>query len=140
MTSSPSSRARTATGGGASARPRPRRLSGRVTTSAGRCGPSARRSSTAAAKSEVPRETVRIARQAGLRHAERRGPGFLAERAHGLLALIPRRAIEDQHAVEVVHLVLDHARLEPGRLDEDLLPVLVVRPHPHVDRALDLDE
>jgi hypothetical protein len=54
-TSSPSSRARTATGGGATRRPRPCGRSGRVTTSSGRCGPSASRESTAAAKSEVPR-------------------------------------------------------------------------------------
>ena len=39
----------------ASLRPRPSGRSGRVTTSAGRCGLSARRLSTAAAKSDVPR-------------------------------------------------------------------------------------
>ena len=54
-TSIPSSRAASATGGGASLRPRPFGASGRVTTSAGRCGVSARRRSTAAAKEEVPR-------------------------------------------------------------------------------------
>ena len=53
--SSPSSRAFSATGGGLSARPRPFGASGRVTTSAGRCGLPASRSRTAAAKSEVPR-------------------------------------------------------------------------------------
>ena len=49
------------------------------------------------------------------------------------------RAVEDQDAVEVVDLVLDHARLEPGRLDDERRPVLVLRAHAHVDRALDLD-
>ena len=51
----PRERARRATGGGDSLRPRPAGRSGRVTTSAGRCGESASRSSTATAKSDVPR-------------------------------------------------------------------------------------
>ena len=50
-----------------------------------------------------------------------------------------RGAVEDQHAVEVVDLVLDHARLEPGGLDDDVLAVLVLRAHADVDRPLDLD-
>ncbi len=36
----------------------------------------------------------------------------LAQGAHRLLALVAARAVEDQDAVEVVDLVLDHARLE----------------------------
>ena len=55
ISSRPRSRAADATGGGASLRPRPRGASGRVTTSAGRCGLSASRSSTVAAKLDVPR-------------------------------------------------------------------------------------
>ena len=51
----PSSRAVSATGGAASRRPRPRGRSGRVTTSAGRCGEPASVRSTAAANAEVPR-------------------------------------------------------------------------------------
>ena len=35
-----------------------------------------------------------------------------AQGAHALLALVARGAVEDQHAVEVVHLVLDHTGLE----------------------------
>lgn len=54
-TASPSDRAATATGGDSTRLPRPRGRSGRVTTSAGRCGEAARRSSTAAANAEVPR-------------------------------------------------------------------------------------
>ena len=54
-TSIPSARAASATGGAASLRPRPRGRSGRVTTREGRCSLCASRSSTAAAKSEVPR-------------------------------------------------------------------------------------
>ncbi len=56
--SRPSSRAASATGGDCTLRPRPRGRSGRVTTSAGRWLESARRRSTVAAKSVVPRYTV----------------------------------------------------------------------------------
>jgi hypothetical protein len=55
MTSMPSDRARSATGGGESFWPRPRFASGRVTTRAGRCSDPASRSNTAAANSDVPR-------------------------------------------------------------------------------------
>ena len=51
----PSRRADSATGGGATLRPRPRGRSGRVTTSAGRCGVDASLSSTSAANADVPR-------------------------------------------------------------------------------------
>ena len=37
----------------------------------------------------------------------------LAQRPHRFLALIARSAVEDQHAVEVVDLVLYDPRLEP---------------------------
>ena len=40
----------------------------------------------------------------------------------------------------MVDLVLDDARLEAGRLDDQLLAVLVVGADAHVDRALDVDE
>src|SRR3954453_21668654 len=59
ITSISSARAASATGGGDSLRPRPRGLSGRVTTRFGRCSLAARRSSTVTAKGEVPRYTVR---------------------------------------------------------------------------------
>jgi hypothetical protein len=63
----------------------------------------------------------------------------LAQDAHGLLALVARRAVEDEHAVEVVQLVLDHARLEARRLHEQRLAVAVARLHADVDGALDVD-
>ena len=47
--------------------------------------------------------------------ARRVGP--LAEDPQGLLALLARDPVEDQDAVEVVHLVLEDARVESGRLD-----------------------
>ena len=53
--SMPSSLAATATGGGATRRPRPLGRSGLVTTASGRCSDSARRLRTVTAKSEVPR-------------------------------------------------------------------------------------
>ena len=39
----------------------------------------------------------------------------------------------------MVDLVLDHARLEPGRLDHERRAVLVLGAHAHVDGPLDLD-
>src|SRR3954454_11076070 len=62
----------------------------------------------------------------------------LAQDPHGLLALVARRAVEDEDAVEVVHLVLDDPRLETGRLDHDRLAVRITGAHPHVDGALDV--
>ena len=35
--------------------------------------------------------------------------------------------------------MLDHARLQARRLDQDRLAALVLRADPHVDRPLDLD-
>ena len=55
VTSMPSARAASATGGEASLRPRPRGRSGRVTTSCGLWSLAASRSSTATANGEVPR-------------------------------------------------------------------------------------
>ena len=49
----------------------------------------------------------------------------LAQLAQRALALVAGGAVQDQHAVEVVHLVLDHAGLEAGRLDHAGLAVLV---------------
>src|SRR5437879_8716409 len=66
--------------------------------------------------------------------------GALSEPAKGLLALLFARALQDQHAVEMVDLVLDHSRIETGGLDQKVLSDLVVRPNPNVDRALDVDD
>ena len=51
-----------------------------------------------------------------------RGVLALAQRPHRLAALVARRAVQDQYAVEVVHLVLDHAGLQSRRLDQHPLP------------------
>src|SRR5215210_7381162 len=63
----------------------------------------------------------------------------LAQLPQRALALVARSALQDQHAVEVVHLVLDHARLEAGCLDQALLALLVERAHADVDWAVDID-
>src|SRR5437667_6392432 len=193
-TAMPSSRAFSATGGGVRRRPRPAGRSGRVTTSEGRCGEAASRSSTAATNSLVPRKTVLtwldrwparpLASGSRMPGADRRtgtvaarappartpvvlaGPGGwrlaprdggerawgspvqplgravlrFAQGPHRLLALVARGAVEDEHAVEVVDLVLDDARLEPAGLDLDRLAVLVARADADVDRALDVDD
>src|SRR4051812_49064011 len=140
-TSIPSSRAATATGGGPSLRPRPCLASGRVTTSAGRCGPSARSRRTAAANAEVPRKTSGTGGASGPLRRVAGGVGLEggAQGAHALLALIARGAVEDEDAVEVVDLVLDHARFQAAGLDEDVLAVAVLGAHADVDRALDVD-
>src|SRR3954466_5616097 len=64
----------------------------------------------------------------------------LAHRAHRRLALLARRAVEDEDAVEVVELVLDDARLEAGGLDDEVLAELVAGADADGDRALDVDE
>src|SRR3954447_8868113 len=67
------------------------------------------------------------------------GPLGFAELAEGAVALVAGGAVEDEDAVQVVHLVLDHARLEAGRLHEASLPFLVQRPHAHVHGTLHVD-
>src|SRR4051794_12790323 len=149
-TSMPSSRAATATGGGPILRPRPCLASGRVTTSAGRYGPAARSRSTPAAKDEVPRKTTEP-RPEGSPGGSGTSPALTLGRVvlgglergtqgpHALLALVARSAVQDQHAVEVVHLVLDDPGLEAAGFHEDVLARLVLGADPYVDRALDVD-
>ena len=54
----------------------------------------------------------------------KRRPPRLAgvQRAHGRATLLGGRAVEHQHAVEVVELVLEHARVPPVGLDPQRLP------------------
>lgn len=49
----------------------------------------------------------------------------LAHRPHGLFSLRSGRAVEDEHPIEVIDLVLDDACLEPGGLDHPSPPLLV---------------
>ena len=62
----------------------------------------------------------------------------LAQRLHRLAALVARGAVQDQLAVEVVHLVLDHARLQARGLDQPLLALLVAGADPDVHGAVDV--
>src|SRR4051794_35574902 len=64
----------------------------------------------------------------------------VAEGADRVPALILRGPIEDQDAVQVVELVLDHAGLETRRLDNAVAAVLVLGADPDVDRPLHVDE
>src|SRR3954452_18045284 len=81
-------------------------------------------------------------RRTATSRGRRSSSGFLAlaQGPHGLLAMIARRPVEDEDAVEVVHLVLDDPRLEAGRLDRDRVAGPVLRAHADVHRALDVDE
>src|SRR6059058_3281487 len=63
----------------------------------------------------------------------------LAQGAHRLLALLAGDPIEDQDPVEMVDLVLDHARLEPRGLDRQRVTGLVLAAHEDMDRPLDVD-
>src|SRR5215212_2193148 len=64
--------------------------------------------------------------------------GF-AELAEGALALVARGPVQDQDAVQVVYLVLDHAGLEARGLDEARAALLVECAYAHVHGALDVD-
>ena len=68
------------------------------------------------------------------------GPLGVAELAQRALALVARRAVQDEDAVQVVHLVLDHPGLEARCLDQARLALLVERAHAHVHRALHVDD
>ena len=65
--------------------------------------------------------------------------GPLAQRSHRRLALLALGAIEDQDAVEVVDLVLEHARLEPRGLEQQRPALDVDAADAGVQRALDVD-
>ena len=85
----------------------------------------------------------------GVEHRERERRGADVDDPHSRLALTPgahrlapllaARAVEHQHAVEVVDLVLEHARLEPRRLDRQRRAVLVAAADAQVHVALDVD-
>src|SRR5207244_9067384 len=63
----------------------------------------------------------------------------LAQGAQRAFALVAARAVQDQDTVEVVDLMLQHARLETRRLDQDLLAKLVAAADARVQRAIDVN-
>ena len=105
-------RRRSFAGGAASLRPRPRGRSGRVSSAATSCR-AASRSSTSAPNGAVA--ATAILRQVAYSSTSDE-PRPQRARAPSLRRLA-RRAVEDQHAVEVVELVLDDAGREPLELE-----------------------
>ena len=103
----PSRSATSFAGGGASLRPRPRGASGRVSRYAISC-------SRREALEDVGAERSRRG-DGEAHHYRRTGCGRrIAER---LLAVLVVGAVDDQHAVEMVELVLDDARAHPLELE-----------------------
>src|SRR5690349_527719 len=110
----PRERAASATGGAAGALPRPLGRSGWLTTVVMVRRPrSTRLRSTSAPNAEVPKNATSTSAGAEPQLAKRLAP---------VLILGP---VEDEHAVEVVYLVLDDARLEALGIELDLIAVLV---------------
>src|SRR5215469_16979851 len=133
-TSMPADRARSATGLGATCKPRPAGASGRVTTAATSCLDFSKPSSEGTAAAGVPAKTSRIRSvrlpahrvRRGLHHGDRLAPPFGGpDLLHGELALRRVEAVDEQNSVQVVGLVLHAARELPGSLQSDRLAVHV---------------
>src|SRR5215207_71985 len=128
----PSPSAASATGVGDGLPERPRALSGWVTATVTSWPPATSARSGATAACGLPAKATLMPRLLP----------FVAQRPEGLPALLRRRAVEDQHAVEVVELVLDDARLEALGLQRDRAAGDVLGLDPdrhragHVDRDL----
>ncbi len=63
----------------------------------------------------------------------------LPQRPQRALPLLALGSVEDQHPVQVVDLVLEHAGLEARGLDQERLTPHIAASHPRMQRALDLD-
>src|SRR5438132_7202483 len=80
-----------------------------------------------------------LALVSGLLLVQRRAvAAALAQGAQGALALGAGCPVEDQDAVEVVELVLEHPRLEARRLEPNRLAIDVETAEAGVQRALDV--
>src|SRR5262249_48749552 len=104
-------------GGAASLRPRPRGASGRVRSATMSCR-TARRSRTSAPNGAVAATAIRAMRSAD--------DDARPQRRQRLAARLRRRAVDHQHAVEVVDLVLHGPGDESLQLERDILPTLVL--------------
>src|SRR5215211_2083426 len=104
--------------GAALLRPRPCGLSGRVSSSSMSYPRPASPSRIAAPKGAVAATAMRIA-SASL--PDRAEDGLGAELGERAAALLRGRPVDDQNAVEMVELVLDHPRLQSFRFDADWL-------------------
>src|SRR5690606_9373391 len=135
-TRSPWASAACFTGGAVMRRPRPAGLSGCVRTS-GTSAPAATiASSVGTANSGVPANAMRRSCTFGLPDSEglcadagrlRLAPGSLQVALLQPLALQRRQIVDEQLAVEVIHLVLDALREQAVRLELERLAVAVER-------------
>src|ERR1051326_7282150 len=115
--------------------PRPRGRSGCETTAGTRCGEWSSASSEGTANSGVPKKTITTPTRARSRLPLSRLPQLL-NLADDQFALDAAKAIDENDAVEVVHLVLKRARQEVRSLDRLLDAVAIealdhdaLRPH-----------
>ena len=120
-TSMPSRSAASFAGGAPTCRPRPRGRSGRVSRNAISC------------VSLQPLEHVGAERRGAA--TTRNVQSAAACRKHGkrLAAALGRRPVEDEHAVEMIDLVLGDPRREPLELELDRSPVGIARLDPQAD-------
>src|SRR4028118_1964931 len=87
-----------------------------------------------AAKVGVPANATFTARASGVL-----GEQALAPLAQGDLARLPVRAVQDEHAVEVVYLVLEDPRQQALGLEAEFLAVRVLARDGHRHGALPVD-
>src|SRR6185503_8539347 len=145
MTSSPRSRAVRATGDSCTWSPRPLGRSGCVTTRA-TSQADATASSAGTANSGLPMNTTRgFTLDTPLARARVVAGGQLAARervqvALQELAFEERQPVGEQHAVQVIRLVLDRAREESRHHALERLAILVAPAHAHARGALHLLE
>src|SRR6185503_12119081 len=118
--------ARDLTALGTTRSPRPDGRSGWVSTSATVCVLPRIRPSERSANSGVP---AKIRRRNG--EALRGLAQLLGELRADALLLELRQVLDEDLALEVIHLVLDAHREQPLRLEGESDAVLVVRPHAH---------
>src|SRR5687768_7599303 len=135
----PSRSAASFAGGAATLRPRPAGRSGRVRSAVTSCR-AASRSSTSAPNGAVAATAIRTTRrlcQAPVRYVALKAA---TELGHRLAAGLGIRTLEHEHAVEVIELVLRHARVVLLELETELLAgeVEALERDRHV--ALDGDE
>src|SRR5688572_21604604 len=111
-------------------RPRPAGRSGWVRTRATSCSASSSRASARSANSGVPAKTRRRKERSG------RLAQLLRELCANALLLELRKVLDEDLALEVIHLVLDANGEQPLRFQGEGIAVLIVRAHLAALRAL----
>jgi hypothetical protein len=102
------------TGAGVGFWPRPRGRSGCVTTPTTSCRDVEQLRSVGAAKAGVPKKAIR---RSDASMSPLAGAPQLLDAAHDQLAVEAAQPIDEERAVEVIHLVLERAREQAGALD-----------------------